>query len=108
NPITTVGTLHIQPGGVLRGGNGTLSVNGDAGAWINNGTFQPGTSTIAFTNANATIAGTSDFYNITVAQNASLRPLTASSMRIFGTLDPIGTILFGVIDNRVEYAGTNQ
>ena len=109
NPTGTVGYVNIEAGGILNGGtNTTINVNGSGGAWINNGTFNPGTSTVTFTNADATIAGSTDFYNITINSGASLRPVTGNIMRIGGSFINNGTMLTGVIENTVEYSGANQ
>ena len=89
---------------------GIFTVNNGAGAWINNGTYTPGTgtSTVIFTNADATIAGVTNFNNITINSGASLRPLTDNVMQIAGTFTLNGNFTSGSLENTVIYSGTNQ
>lgn len=115
NPTSPIGGITIEAGGILNGGSGSIQINGVPapptainGYWINNGTFNPGTSTVIFNHADATVAGTTNFYNVTVNSGMSLRPVTGNVMRIAGTLTNNGTLLTGVIDNTVEFTGTNQ
>ena len=112
---TTLGLLTIQPGGVLNvaGGNPKLTLNGSVGAWDNLGTFNPGTSTIIFTNANATTSDPTNFYNLTIASNAKLSLGTNNIMRIAGALTLAGTggsqgVLNAAInENTVEFNGSD-
>lgn len=109
NPAVLLGALNIDAGGILNSGaNSQFTLNGGAGAWINNGTFNPDTSTVIFTNADATIAGSSDFNNITINSGAGLRPLTGNIMRVSGAFVNNGTLSTGVIENYVYFSGTNQ
>jgi len=108
---TTINSMNIQTGGAVTGGTGTvLTIAGGAGAWFNTGTFTPGTSTVVFTNADATMADPTNFHNVTVAEGASLTLGTDNIMRISGTLS---LSLTGILNaatnhNTVEYNGTNQ
>lgn len=111
NPAVLLGTLTIDAGGILDApANSQFTINGAGGAWINNGTYNPGTGTSAviFTNADATIAGTTNFNNITINAGAALRPVTNNIMRISGTFTKTGNLFTGDINNTVEYNGTNQ
>jgi len=111
NPANLLGSLQIDEGGILNApDNSQLTVNLGAGAWINNGTFNPGagSSRVIFTNIDATIAGNTDFNNITINSAAGLRPLTGNSMHIAGTFNQLGSFSAGAIDNTVEYRGANQ
>jgi hypothetical protein len=109
NPTALLGAMNIEAGGIVNSGtNSQLTINNGAGAWINSGTFNAGTSTIIFTNADATVAGVTNFNNVTVNSGAALRPVTGNIMRIAGQLVNNGTLLTGAIDNIIEYTGTNQ
>jgi len=111
NPSVLVGTITIEPGGILNApANSQLTINGGAGAWINNGTYSPGTGTSAviFTNADATIAGTTNFNNVTINSGAGLRALTGSQLNIAGALTTTGSLYVGAIDNTINFTGTNQ
>ncbi len=111
NPITTLGSLEIQSGGIVNvPANAQLTVNKGAGAWINQGAFNPGTGTSAviFTNPDTTIAGATEFNNIIINAGAGLRPLSGNIMRIAGTFTQNGSFYTGSILNTVEYKGAGQ
>lgn len=106
---TTIGSINIQSGGILNGGTGTmLTLSGGAGAWDNQGTFNPGTSTIVFTSPIATMTNTTNFYNVTVADGATLTLGTDNTMRISGSLSLSSSGILNATDNHntVEYNGT--
>lgn len=106
---TTINSLTIQAGGVVNGGTGTVfTLAGGAGAWTDNGIFNPGTSTVVFTNALATVSGTTSFYNITLNSGAGLTPETNSITRIAGSLTNNGTLRATLFPNTIEYNGANQ
>lgn len=108
---TTINSMNIQAGGAVTGGTSTvLTIAGGTGAWFNTGTFTPGTSTVVFTNAGATMADPTNFYNVTVANGASLTLGTDNMMRIAGTLSlsSTGVLNAATNHNTVEYNGTNQ
>jgi len=108
---TTIGILNIEAGGVLNGGTGTiLTISGSSGAWDNLGTFNAGTSTVVFTNAAATMADPTNFYNLTIADGASLTLGTDNIMRIAGvfSLSTNGVLNAGNNQNTVEYNGGDQ
>lgn len=111
NTSSTVKTIIIQPNGILDGGNATtLTISGSSGAWLNLGTFNPGTSNVIFTNANATMADPTNFYNLTIANGASLTLGTDNIMRIAGELllQGTGILRAALLPNTVEFNGTNQ
>jgi len=111
NPATLLGSLHIEDGGILTApDNSQFTINRGPGAWINTGTFNPGagSSRVIFTNIDATMAGATNFNNITINSGAGIRPLTGNVMRIAGSLNPLGIFSVGAIENTVEYSGTNQ
>lgn len=105
---TTINTLYIEPNGTLNGGTGTsLTIAGSNGAWLNLGTFNEGTSTIVFTNAAATMADPTTFYNVTINAGAKLTLGTNNSMIITGTLTNSGMLDASTNDNTIEYAGSS-
>jgi hypothetical protein len=111
NPSVLLGSLNIDAGGILNApDNSQFTVNNGAGAWINNGIYNPGagTSTVIFTSADATMAGSTIFNNITINSGATLRPLTDNVLQIGGTFTLNGNFSSGSIENTVIYAGTNQ
>ncbi|RZJ34141.1 MAG: hypothetical protein EOO51_11035 [Flavobacterium sp.] len=111
NPLVVVGSVNIFPGGILNTpADAQITVNNGAGAWINNGVYNAGsgTSAVIFTNPDATIAGSTTFNNITINSGSGLRPLTESYIGVTGAFTNNGTLTAGIIDNMVEYLGTNQ
>ncbi len=111
NPLNLLGSLNIAQGGIVNAPtNSQLTINRGAGAWINNGTFNAGsgTSRVTFTNLDATIAGETNFNNITINSGGGLRPLTGNIMRIAGTFILNGNFTAAALDNTVEYIGVNQ
>ncbi len=106
-----VKTITIQQNGILNGGNSTtLTVAGSTGAWLNLGTFNCGTSNVIFTNPNATMADPTNFYNVTIANGASLTLGTDNIMRIAGELilQGNGILRATLLPNTVEFNGSNQ
>ncbi|REH01546.1 hypothetical protein [Flavobacterium aquicola] len=111
NPSVLLGSLNIDAGGILNAPvNSQFTINNGAGAWINNGIYNPGTgtSTVIFTSPDATMAGSTNFNNITINSGATLRPLTDNVMQIAGTFTLNGSFSSGAIENTVIYSGTNQ
>jgi hypothetical protein len=108
---TAIGSITIQSGGIVNGGTGTsLTIDGAAGAWSNFGSFNPGTSTVTFTNAAATMSGTTDFNNVSVANGSTLNLGTNNIMRITGNLTLTGSavLIASTTDNSVEFNGAGQ
>lgn len=107
-----INTIDIQPGAVVNATSGTptLTVNGAATSWNNNGTFNAGASTIVFTNANAMMDGITSFNNVTIADGAALTPVLGNSMRIAGSLSlsTSGVLNAATHINIVEYNGSVQ
>ncbi|WP_309641136.1 fibronectin type III domain-containing protein [Flavobacterium sp.] len=111
NPSVLLGSLNIDTGGILNApDNSQFTINNGAGAWINNGAYNPGagTSAVIFTSANATMAGSTIFNNITINSGATLRPLTDNVMQIGGIFTLNGSLSAGALENTVIYSGTNQ
>ncbi len=100
--ITVNNNLIIQTGSNLSGANYTLSLKGD---WTNLGTFNRGTSTLAFTGSRTQIitkTGGENFYNFTV--NNTFSPslqniLLNDPLTIYGALS--------LIDGIIETSGTD-
>ena len=99
HPSVTAGTYNI-------------TVTGTTGAWINNGTFVPGTGKVIFVSgtkvAITTVSGITDFNDFEVGANTFLQPATGSEMKIGGILTADGSSIldFSANDNTVEYTGT--
>ncbi|MDR6967424.1 hypothetical protein J2X31_001435 [Flavobacterium arsenatis] len=110
NAITAIGKVNINQGGILYAPAGSeLTVHGDGGAWINNGTFTPAAnSTVVFINLDATIAGETTFNNLTINSGGGLRPLTGNIMHISGTFSRLGIFTPGAVENTVDFTGTGQ
>jgi hypothetical protein len=109
NPAVLLGALNIDAGGVLNAGsNSSFTINNGAGAWINYGTFNPGNSNVIFTNADATVAGSTTFNDVTINAGAGLRPLTGDIMSIAGNFINNGSLTAAAIDNMIIFTGTNQ
>ncbi|MDP4240574.1 MAG: hypothetical protein Q8904_14000, partial [Bacteroidota bacterium] len=107
----TIGSINIQAGGILNDGGGSaLTITGGVGAWNDLGTFNAGTSTVIFTSASATMANSTNFYNVTVDNGGNLTLGTNNVMRIGGTLSLSSTGVLNAADthNTVEYNGSNQ
>ena len=106
-------SLEIQSGSTLTVDNYNITVYGSTGAWINNGTFVPGTGTVIFANGSTsntvTIDGTTNFNNLTVNDNTQIQPASGSVLKIAGTLTAgSGSILdFNTNNNTIEYNGTS-
>lgn len=106
---TSIKTMTIEEGAVVNGGTATsLTITGGSSAWFNDGTFNPGTSTVSFTNSAATIAGETDFYNVTIGVGASLTLTTHTIMRIAGELINNGVFNADLFPGTVEYNGGDQ
>lgn len=103
-------TLTIEAGGILNAvSNEQLTINGDNGAWSNiGGTFNAASSNVIFTNADATMAGTTNFHDLTIATGAALTPGEGNMMRIAGSITNNGTLRAAVLNNIIEFNGASQ
>ena len=109
--VVLLGTLNIEAGGILNApANSQFTINGGVGAWINNGTYNPGTgtSTVIFTSGVGTMGGTTNFNNMTINSGAILRPMSNCITRIAGELVINGKLLSGAMANIFEFTGTGQ
>lgn len=105
---TTIKSININNGGIVNGGTGTILTIAGSSCWINNGTFNPGTSTVIFTDPTASVAGETNFNNVTIATGAELTMATNNIMRIAGIIVNNGIWRARFLENTVEYNGTNQ
>lgn len=107
-------SIEIENGATLTVNNYPITIYGSTGAWINNGTFVPGTGTVTFNHNNSseivTIGGTTNFYNLNFAANTVMRPNTGSYLGIGGNLTADGSSIleFSSSTNTVEFKGENQ
>jgi hypothetical protein len=93
--VARVKTLSIDSNAVLTGASGAqLTVFGGTtiglSSWDCNGTFIPSTSTVTFLGGDATFSGTTDFYNIVIADTAVLSNRESSIMRIGNNISNLG------------------
>ncbi|MDA3854496.1 MAG: hypothetical protein PF444_09705, partial [Bacteroidales bacterium] len=107
-------TIEIQTGASISANAYTIAVSGAGGAWINNGTFNAGTGKVLFDHGVSvevvTVAGTTDFYDIEVAANTTMQPITGSVLRIAGagSADITSNVDFSAVNSTVEWNGANQ
>ena len=96
-----VNTLEILFGGVLNctTGTPTLTLTGSDNAWQNYGTLNAGSGTVVFTNAAATMAGETNFNNVTVDNGSVLTPETYNQMNISGVLSLSSTGILNAATN---------
>ncbi len=114
NQTRYAGSILIKEGGVLHGEDGTLIItggpqsNGGLGSWVNQGTFNPGTSTVIFDNSNATLSGENKFYNLSVNTGKSLTIQANSVDTILNVLTNNGTLNASTNENTIVFAGEGQ
>jgi len=107
---TTVKSLNINAGGIVNSvALAQFTISG-RDAWNNNGgMFNPNTSNIIFTNAAATVSGTTNFYDLTINSTKTLSLTDGCVMRIAGAMTNNGTwnaVIAG--PTTVEYNGAAQ
>lgn len=103
-----IGSMQINASGVVNGSSGTISLNNNSNTWVNNGTFNPGTSTVAFNTSNGTLAGTNSWYNLKVNTGKSLTIQSDAVQNISNNL-----IIDGIFDatensNMINFTGNSQ
>ncbi len=104
-------TVSIAVGATLDGtaAGASLTIFGGTGAWRNTGTFLPGTSMVTFSNVNASMGGSTDFYNITIGPSGNSLTLEAgNNMRIAGSITNAGILHATTNANIIEYNGTTN
>jgi len=110
-PEAIVKTINLELNAILNGGSATtLTVAGSTYAWQNSGTFNPGTSSIKFTNADARMSGATSFNNVVIPSGAELTPQTGNLMQVSGalTLQGTGVLNANTNPNTIEYNGDDQ
>jgi hypothetical protein len=110
-PITaTCGSIILENGAVLNANSDAqLTINEGADAWNNRGgTFNAGNSTVIFKNSNARMAGSTDFYHITIDNDAALTLEDNAYLGISGTFTNNGTFNCSDTAATVEYKGAHQ
>jgi|GEM_PF-662984 len=106
-------TIEIESGAILNVDDYNITISGDANAWVNNGAFNAGTGTVVFNNGSTSntveIAGSTDFYNLTVSNNTKIQATAGSTIRIGGAFTSgSGSISdFITNSNTVEYNGSS-
>ena len=106
-------TLEIESGASVVADAYDITINGRNSAWLNNGTFAPGSGTVNFTHGTighvVSISGSTQFNDIYVAANTFFRPATGSLIQISGaaTADPSSIVDLSPYGNTVEYNGSS-
>ncbi|MCX6269396.1 MAG: T9SS type A sorting domain-containing protein, partial [Bacteroidetes bacterium] len=102
---TTILSIEILSGGILNATTGTptLTISGNSGAWVDQGAFNAGNSTIAFTGSTADMSGSTYFYNVTVAGGKSMTLLSGNLMGIDGTLTISGALNAASYPNTIDF-----
>ena len=113
NPLLTemadVNKINIHTNAILDAAtNALVKIFGNSDAWINNGTFNPGNSTVVFSGDEATISGHNNFFNLTINNDAVLTPLTGTNNVISGNLDNSGILNAATNPNTFIFNGINQ
>lgn len=112
-PTTEINAITFQNNSIASLGSSVLTINGVSGAWNNQGgNINQGTSTILFTGLGATISGNTDFYNVQIADGASIVNELGNYTRIYGNITKTGSgtgkWITDTYDATIEYAGANQ
>jgi hypothetical protein len=88
---------------------GSININNGNVSWNNAGEFEAGTSKVYFKNADAAIAGSTDFYDVEIPATYKLSMIDGSRMGIENTLTVSGTFNTSFYGNTtVEYNGAAQ
>ncbi|MCD4760911.1 hypothetical protein K8R42_03365, partial [bacterium] len=107
-------SIEIEIGASITANSYDITVSGFGGAWINQGTFNPGTGTVTFDHGVpaeiVNISGINNFYNISVGANTSIAPVSGCVLRIAGAATPTPTSKadWSATNSTVEWNGTNQ
>ncbi|WPR71439.1 hypothetical protein SLW70_16110 [Flavobacterium sp. NG2] len=107
----TILKMTLQNGAILNApANASLTIVGADGSWKNlGGVFNSNSSTVTFTNANADIEGTTNFYNVVIPTGNALNMLPSAYVGIAGTLTNNGTInSLPLNGSTLDYNGGDQ
>jgi hypothetical protein len=93
--LINVRNVTINPGGILRGGSGLVSVSGN---WTNSGSFVPGTGLVQLLDvptcpiASSTIIGNNTFFNLTLDSTTGKTYIfqSSSTQTVLGALNATG------------------
>ena len=110
-------TLEIASGAVFEiEEDYNITIFGKMDAWVNNGTFIPGTATVIFDHPYdddlipVSISGTTDFYDITITDETFIQPTNNSIVRIENSISSLTSSIldFSTTTNTIEYNGLGQ
>jgi hypothetical protein len=108
-------SVVIEAGGILNSSSdATLALTGTEAVWSKQvgGVFNEGNSTVIISSLAdyASIVGSTDFWNLTIADGAKLRPSADSYTGIKGTLSlsTTGVLAAATNHNTFEFKGTDQ
>jgi hypothetical protein len=105
-------SVEIEVGANLTSNGYDITVSGFGDAWINNGTFTPGSGTVIFNHGDenelVNLNGATNFNNLTVSSKTFLQAASGSTTNIAGTFNAeIDSKLdFTTNANTVEYTGS--
>lgn len=115
SPAAVAKFLILQPGSILNGGNGTITVYNDqvANVWSaetgspSAGLFNAGTSTVIIDSqiSFADISGATDFYNLSIPAGSKVRIGDDARTGIVGTLTLAGTLDAATTHNTIVFKG---
>jgi len=115
NPLlpasTSIKSLQLSSNSLINSSAlAQLTLNGSDSTWCNlGGNFNYGNSNIIFTNSNANILGSTNFYDLTVSIGSNLKLAGNAYLKIWGTISNNGTINTETAQpNTIEYAAGNQ
>ena len=108
--LAEVRNISIENGGIVNASaDCQFNVYGSEGAWINQeGVYNANTSHVSFKTANATISGTTSFYDLSIDPDASLDLEYNAYLAIAGSLVNKGIFRADNEDATIEYNGTDQ
>lgn len=108
-------TIEIENGASITANSYDLTVTGSQGAWLNFGSFFPGTGTVIFNHGVSaeivTVAGITNFYDVFIDANTTIEPVAGCVFRIAGSATgtpPTSRANWAVENSTVEWNGTNQ
>lgn len=111
----SLGTIEIRNGVTVNTAAGATltltggpAINGGAGSWNNQGSFNAGNSTVVFTAATATMSGLTNFYNVTVNNGSTLTMQSGSQMGIANTFTQNGVLDATTNTTTISLNGSNQ
>ncbi len=110
----TAKSIEIEAGASLSANDYDITIAGFQGAWINDGTFYPGSGKVTFNHGVpaeiVTVDGVTNFYDIEAGENTAMQPVAGCILRIAGTGTAYASSIvdFSTIENTVEYNGSNQ